>query len=200
MRRELIVEIISNLFLVKKRTAVIIICLLMVLAAIWGGVKIEKYIHKNYISREIFESINYIYQYDDLIREKEGEYEEKIVYNVLGDPTMWLVYCDDIKVVYGYDAEKKKVLGFRYAQVDDSKYVFGEKGLRVGMNKETVKKILANSQIATPNPDSFRVFDNEGTPYYQMGTGYYDDTYWNGLGILYDEENNVEKILIFRGL
>lgn len=112
MRRELIVEIISNLFLVKKRTAVIIICLLMVLAAIWGGVKIEKYIHKNYISREIFESINYIYQYDDLIREKEGEYEEKIVYNVLGDPTMWLVYCDDIKVVYGYDAEKKKSTGF----------------------------------------------------------------------------------------
>lgn len=199
MRRELIVEIISNLFLVKKRTAVIIICLLMVLAAIWGGVKIEKYIHKNYISREIFESINYIYQYDDLIREKEGEYKEKIMYTVYGDERR-LVYCDDIKVVYGYDAEKKKVLGFRYAQVDDSKYVFGEKGLRVGMNKETVKKILANSQISTPNPDSFRVFDNEGIPYYQMGTGYYDDTYWNGLGILYDEENNVEKILIFRGL
>ena len=171
----------------------------MVLAAIWGGVKIEKYFHKNYISREIFESIHYIYQYDDFIREKEGEYEEKIVYNVLGYP-MWLVYCDDIKVVYGYDAEKKKVLGFRYAQVDDSKYVFGEKGLRVGMNKETVKKILANSRISTPNPNSFRVFDNEGTPYYQMGTGYYDDTYDKGLGIFYDEENNVEKILIFSGL
>ncbi|MCH5264072.1 MAG: hypothetical protein J1F42_14280 [Lachnospiraceae bacterium] len=199
MRRKQFAEIISDLYLVIRRTAVIIICLLMVLAVIFGAVKIEKYFHKNYISREIFESINYIYQYDDLIREKEGEYEEKIVYNVLGYP-MWLVYCDDIKVVYGYDAEKKKVLDFRYAQVDDSKYVFGEKGLRVGMNKETVKKILANSRIATPNPDSFRVFDNEGTPYYQMGTGYYDDTYWNGLGILYDEENNVEKILIFKGL
>ena len=121
------------------------------------------------------------------------------MYTVYGDERR-LVYCDDIKVVYGYDAEKKKVLGFGYAQVDDSKYVFGEKGLRVGMNKETVEKILANSRIATPNPDSFRVFDNEGTLYYQMGTGYYDDTYWNGLGILYDEENNVEKILIFRGL
>lgn len=199
MRRKQFAEIISDLYLVIRRTAVIIICLLMVLAVIFGAVKIEKYFHKNYISREIFESINYIYQYDDLIREKEGEYKEKIVYNVLGYP-MWLVYCDDIKVVYGYDAEKKKVLGFRYAQVDDGKYVFGEKGLRVGMNKETVKKILANSQIATPNPDSFRVFDNEGTPYYQMGTGYYDDTYDKGLGIFYDEENNVEKILIFSGL
>lgn len=163
------------------------------------GIKLEKYLHKNYISREIFENIHYIYQYDDLIREKEGEYKEKIVYNVLGDP-MWLVYCDDIKVVYDYNAEKEKIMGFMYAQVDDGKYVFGEKGLRVGMNKETVEKILANSRISTPNPDSHRVFDNEGTPYYQMGTGYYDDTYDKGLGIFYDEENNVEKILIFSGL
>ena len=199
MRRKQFAEIISDLYLVIRRTAVIIICLLMVLAVIFGAVKIEKYFHKNYISREIFESINYIYQYDDLLREKEGEYKEKIVYNVLGDP-MWLVYCDDIKVVYDYNAEKEKIMGFMYAQVDDSKYVFGEKGLRVGMNKETVKKILANSRISTPNPNSFRVFDNEGTPYYQMGTGYYDDTYDKGLGIFYDEENNVEKILIFSGL
>lgn len=184
---------------IMKRMIKVSICFVIILMAILLGIKLEKYLHKNYISREIFESINYIYQYDDLIREKEGEYKEKIMYTVYGDERR-LVYCDDIKVVYGYDAEKKKVLGFRYAQVDDSKYVFGEKGLRVGMNKETVKKILANSQIATPNPNSFRVFDNEGTPYYQMGTGYYDDTYWNGLGILYDEENNVEKILIFRGL
>ena len=184
---------------IMKRMIKVSICFVIILMAILLGIKLEKYFHKNYISREIFENINYIYQYDDLIREKEGEYEEKIMYTVYGDERR-LVYCDDIKVVYGYDAEKKKVLGFRYAQVDDGKYVFGEKGLRVGMNKETVEKILANSRIATPNPDSFRVFDNEGTPYYQMGTGYYDDTYWNGLGILYDEENNVEKILIFRGL
>ena len=184
---------------IMKRMIKVSICFVIILMAILLGIKLEKYFHKNYISREIFENINYIYQYDDLIREKEGEYEEKIMYTVYGDERR-LVYCDDIKVVYGYDAEKKKVLDFRYAQVDDSKYVFGEKGLRVGMNKETVEKILANSQISTPNPDSFRVFDNEGIPYYQMGTGYYDDTYWNGLGILYDEENNVEKILIFRGL
>ena len=182
-----------------KRMIKVSICFVIILMAILFGIKLEKYFHKNYISREIFESIYYIYQYDDLIREKEGEYEEKIMYTVYGDERR-LVYCDDIKVVYGYDAEKGKVMDFRYAQVDDSKYVFGEKGLRVGMNKETVEKILANSQISTPNPDSFRVFDNEGIPYYQMGTGYYDDTYWNGLGILYDEENNVEKILIFRGL
>ena len=184
---------------IMKRMIKVSICFVIILMAILLGIKLEKYFHKNYISREIFENINYIYQYDDLIREKEGEYEEKIMYTVYGDERR-LVYCDDIKVVYGYDAEKKKVLDFRYAQVDDSKYVFGEKGLRVGMNKETVEKILANSQISTPNPDSFRVFDNEGIPYYQMGTGYYDDTYWNGLGILYDEENNVEKIMIFRGL
>ena len=182
-----------------KRMIKVSICFVIILMAILLGIKLEKYFHKNYISREIFESINYIYQYDDLIREKEGEYEEKIVYNVLGDP-MWLVYCDDIKVVYDYNAEKEKIMGFMYAQVDDSKYVFGEKGLRVGMNKETVKRILANSRISTPNPNSFRVFDNEGTPYYQMGTGYYDDTYDKGLGIFYDEENNVEKILIFSGL
>ena len=184
---------------IMKRMIKVSICFVIILMVALFGIKLEKYLHKNYISREIFENIHYIYQYDDLIREKEGEYKEKIMYTVYGDERR-LVYCDDIKVVYGYDAEKGQVMDFRYAQVDDSKYVFGEKGLRVGMNKETVEKILANSQISTPNPDSFRVFDNEGIPYYQMGTGYYDDTYWNGLGILYDEENNVEKILIFRGL
>ena len=184
---------------IMKRMIKVSICFVIILMVALFGIKLEKYLHKNYISREIFENIHYIYQYGDLIREKEGEYKEKIVYNVLGDP-MWLVYCDDIKVVYDYNAEKEKIMGFMYAQVDDGKYVFGEKGLRVGMNKETVEKILANSRISTPNPDSHRVFDNEGTPYYQMGTGYYDDTYDKGLGIFYDEENNVEKILIFSGL
>lgn len=33
-----------------------------------------------------------------------------------------------------------------------------------------------------------------------MGTNYFDDTFWNGIGILYDEENKVEKILVFKGL
>ena len=39
------------------------------------------------------------------------------------------------------------------AQIDDSKYVFGEKGLRVGMNKEIVEKIIPNSKKATSNED-----------------------------------------------
>ena len=37
---------------------------------------------------------------------------------------------------------------FMYAQIDDSKYVFGEKGQRVGMNKEIVEKIIPNSVIS----------------------------------------------------
>lgn len=182
-----------------KKIIKISICSAIIFMAILFGLKIEKYLHKNYISREIFEGIDYIYRYEDLIREKEGEYKEKVVYAENGDER-WLVYCDDIKVVYWYDMEEKTVGDFMYAQVDDGKYVFGEKGLRVGMNKEIVEKILKNSKIATPNPASKRVFDNEGTLHFQSGTIYFDDTYWNGMGIFYDEENNVEKILIYRGL
>lgn len=55
------------------------------------------FFHKNYISKEIFENINYIYRYDDLIRKRSGEYEEKIVYTKDGF-LVWLVSCDDIKV------------------------------------------------------------------------------------------------------
>ena len=42
---------------------------------------------------------------------------------------------------------------FMYAQIDDSKYVFGEKGQRVGMNKEIVEKIIPNSKKATSNEE-----------------------------------------------
>lgn len=186
-------------WMMKNKKFKMCLCLFIILISVLSVMILTKHFRKNYITKDIFDNISYIFEYKDFVREKEGEYKEKIVYAENGDE-MWLVYCDDIKVIYWYDMETGKIKDFMYAHVDDSKYVFGEKGLRVGMSKKEVEKILADSQIATPNPHEERIFDNEGTRYYQMGTGYYDDDYWNGMGILYDEEDNVEKIVIHRGL
>ena len=93
-----------------KRMIKISACLIIISIAILFGIRIEKHFHKNYITREIFESIDYIYQYEDLLREKEGEYTEKIVYTKEGNPA-WLVYCSDIQVLYHYNIDeiKKKI-------------------------------------------------------------------------------------------
>ena len=61
-----------------KRMIKISACLIIISIAILFGIRIEKHFHKNYITREIFESIDYIYQYEDLLREKEfqiGKYK-----------------------------------------------------------------------------------------------------------------------------
>lgn len=131
-----------------KRLIKISIGLIIVSMVIFFGIKIEENSHKNYISRDIFESINYIYGYygyNSLTRERRGEYEEKIVYTKARIP-VWLVDCGDISVLYGYDIDKGIVLDFAaYAQTTDSSYIFGEKGIQVGMDRDAVEKILENS-------------------------------------------------------
>lgn len=119
------------------------VILIIVSMVIFFGIKREENSHKNYISRDIFESINYIHIYNSLTRERRGEYEEKIVYTKAGIP-VWLVDCGDISVLYGYDIDKGIVLDFAYAQTTDSSYLFGEKGIQVGMDRDAVEKILEN--------------------------------------------------------
>lgn len=122
-----------------KRIIKISLCWIIVFMVIFLSVKIEKYFHKNYISADIFESINYIYRYEALRSKRRGEYEEKIAYTKDGFP-VWLVDCGDIKVLYDYDADEEQVLGFMYAQTTDSSYIFGKKGIQVGMDRKAVKK------------------------------------------------------------
>lgn len=173
--------------------------LIIVSMAIFFGIKIEKYFHRNYISKEIFENIDYIYRYDDLRRERSGEYEEKIVYTKDGFP-VWLVYCDDIKVLYDYDEDKGKVLRFMYAQTSDSSYIFGEKGIRVGMERDTAEKILKNAKKPKPNPHRELIIDDMGETGYQDVFGYYDDIYDYGMGIIYDDDDKISHILPYLGL
>ena len=73
-----------------KKICKILLSVFVVVIVIFFCIKLEKYLNKNYISKEIFENVKYIYHYDDLIRERNGEYQEKIVYNKYGYP-LWLV-------------------------------------------------------------------------------------------------------------
>lgn len=178
------------------RMTVLNICLLIVSMVLIG---INQYSHKNYISKEIFENIRYIYHYDDLIREKHGEYQEKIVYNKSGYPC-WLVDCGDVKVLYDYGEDSADVLRFMYAQITDSSYLFGGKGIRVGMDRDAAEKILKNAKKPTPDPYPILIIDDRGETHYQDAFGYYDDIYDWGMGIIYDENNNISHILPWYGL
>lgn len=182
-----------------KRIVKISICLAIIVMVILFGIKIERYLHRNYISREIFENIAYIYRYEDLIREKEGEYIENIVYTKEGNP-VWLVYCNDIQVLYHYDTDGKKVLGFMYAQTSDSSYMFGEKGIQIGMDRDEVEKILKNSKKTKPNPHQELVVDGIAKTSYQDVLGYYDDIYDYGMGIIYDDHDKIRHISLYLGL
>lgn len=182
-----------------KRMIKISVCLIIASMVIFFGFKIEKYFHKNYISSEIFESINYIYRYEALTREKRGEYEEKIVYTKNGIP-VWLVDCGDIKVLYGYNADNETILGFMFAQITDSSYTFGEKGIRIGMDRDAVEKILKNSKKPIPNPHQELIIDNIEETSYQDVFGYYDDNYGFGMGIIYDGNDKVCHISLYLGL
>lgn len=167
--------------------------------AIFFGIKIEKYFHKNYISTDIFESVDYIYRYESLIKERRGEYEEKIVYTKDGFP-VWLVDCGDISVLYQYNEDKGMVLWLMYAQTTDSSYLFGEKGIQVGMDRDAVEKILQYSKKPSPDPNPALIIDDRGETSYQDVFAYYDDIYGYGLGFIYDDDNKVSHILLFDGL
>lgn len=182
-----------------KRIIKISVCLIIVSMAIFFGIKIERYFHKNYISSEIFESTNYIYRYEALKRKRRGEYEEKLVYTKAGFPA-WLVDCGDIKVLYDYDADDGQVLHFMYAQTSDSSYIFGKKGIQIGMDRKAVKRILQYSKKPIPDPLPALIIDDMGETSYQDVFAYYDDIYDYGLGFIYDDDNKVSHILLFFGL
>lgn len=182
-----------------KRIIKISLCWIIVFMAIFFGIKIERDFHKNYISSEIFESINYIYRYEDLRRERKGEYEEKIVYTKDGYP-VWLVDFGDIKVLYDYDEDEGQVLRFMYAQTTDSSYIFGKKGIQVGMDRDAVKRILQYSKKPSPDPHPALVIDDMGETSYQDVFAYYNDHYGSGMGFIYDDDNKVSHILILLDL
>lgn len=182
-----------------KRMIKIGVGLIIVSMVIFFGIKIEKYFHKNYISADIFDSVDYIYLYHSLIRERRGEYEEKVVYTKDGFP-VWLVDCGNIRVLYNYDEDQRKVLGFMYAQTTDSSYLFGEKGIQVGMDRDAVEKILRNSKKPSPDPHPALIIDDMGETSYQDVFAYYDDDYDLGMGFIYDDNNKVSHILLFFGL
>lgn len=182
-----------------KRWIKISVCLIIVSMVIFFSIKIEKNSHKNYISRDIFESIDYIYGYNSLTRERRGEYEKKIVYTKAGIP-VWLVDCGDIRVLYHY-VDESTASYFCYAQTTDSSYIFGEKGIQVGMDRDAVERILENSKKPTPDPDPRLIIDDMGETSYQDVFAYFDDIYDYGLGFIYDDDDNkVSHILLFFGL
>lgn len=182
-----------------KRMIKIGVGLIIVSMVIFFGIKTERYFHRNYISADIFESVDYIYLYDNLIRERRGEYEENVVYTKDGFPA-WLVDCDDIRVLYHYNEDKGNVLYFMYAQTTDSSYIFGEKGIQVGMDRDAVEKILKNSKKPSLDPHPALIIDDMGETSYQDVFAYYDDDYGLGMGFIYDDDNKVSHILLFWGL
>ena len=182
-----------------KRIIKISVCLIMVFMVIFFGIKIEKHFHKNYISRKTFDNINYIYRYNDLIGERRGEFEEKVVYTKDGFP-LWLVDCGDICVLYGYNEDNKRVSFFSYAQINDSSYIFGEKGIRVGMDRKEVEKILKYSKNPSPNPHQNLIIDEMGETGYQDAFEYFDDIYDYGMGFIYDDNDKVSRIFLYYGL
>ena len=182
-----------------KKIIKISVCLIIVFMVIFFGFLIEKHFHKNYISSEIFDNIDYIYRYEALIRERRGEYEEKIVYTKDEIP-VWLVDCGDIRVLYHYDVDRKRASYFLFAQTTDSSYIFGEKGIRVGMDRKEVEKILKYSKNPSPNPHQNLIIDDMGENGYQDAFEYFDDIYDYGMGFIYDDNDKVSRIFLYLGL
>ncbi len=87
-----------------------------------------------------------------------------------------------------------------YAQTSSSSYIFGEKGIQIGMSRDIVEKILKYSKNPKPNPHQELVIDNIEKTSYQDVIGYYDDIYSYGMGIIYDDNNKIRHISLYLGL
>ena len=182
----------------------ICICLLMVIAAIWGGVKIEKYLRRNYI--QLFEGDIY-YK-----RLETGNYERCIEYNGKPDKEMigiianrpdlqyWVVYYDDMIVSYNYDEERGIGHGFEAVFWTDD-YSFGDKNVSVGMSREQIERIFRYSKKSTPHDsDVADVWDENGNGDRLHISAYFDDGYEISIGFLYDDDDRVSMIFIMDGI
>ncbi|MCH5264069.1 MAG: hypothetical protein J1F42_14265 [Lachnospiraceae bacterium] len=203
MSRKLIAEIIGDLYLVIRRTAVIIMCLLMVLVAIWGAAKIEKYIHRNYIQLgegDIWYKYKETANYRRCIR-YNGKPNKEMIGTIANDSDLqyWLLYYDDMVVSYNYSEED--VIGHRHQVLfwtDD--YSFGDKHVSVGMSREQIEKIFRYSKKSTPNGDYVDVWDENGNGERFYIISYFDDAYAISVGFLYDDDDCVSMIAIGEGI
>lgn len=169
----------------KKIFGVFLIINIIVVSAmlIW------EILHRNYIGENFFEDIRYIYNSEDL-KEEKGE---PLLTTWAGEnQALKLVAYDDIVVAYS------EAGGFVWAQINDETYTFGGKKLAVGMTREQVEKAMKNSK--RPNPIAWQatVCDSEGEIQRKTSENYYDDFYHNGLGFVYDENDCIEYIYIWR--
>lgn len=169
----------------KKIFGIFLIINIIVVSALL----IWEILHRNYIGENFFEDILYIYN-DDALKEEKGQ----PVQTIWTGENRWLelVVYDDIVVAYS------KTDGFLWAQINDETYTFGGKKLAVGMTREQVEKAMKNSK--RPNPIAWQatVCDSEGEIQRKTSENYYDDFYHNGLGFVYDENDCVEYIYIWR--
>ncbi len=116
------------------------------------------------------------------------------------DNEIWLVIYDDIEIVYDYQYKDNRIGHFCWAQIDNEAYLFGNKKIAVGMSREQVEKILKNAKRPRPAVEGHRYFDLEGKMWKEIAESYYDNMCEYGLGFVYDENDCVKYIYIWKGL
>ena len=180
------------------------ICLLMGIAAIWGAVKIDKYLHRNYI--QLFEGDIY-YKYSETRNyerciEYNGKPDKEMIGSIADRPDQqyWVVYYDDMIVPYRYDEERGIGDAFEAMFWTDD-YSFGKKHVSVGMSREQIEKIFRYSKKSLPqDSDAVDVWDENGNGERLHISAYFDDSYEISIGFLYDDDDCVSMIFIMDGI
>ena len=169
----------------KKMKSVIIVFIMLVVL-IFAGIVIRKVCTQNYMDQDVFLDINYMFRYDRAIQERGNPVktiQKQLDYNT--EATVFLVYYEDMVIVYDFDEEKQKVGEFMWAQIESDQYKFGKKEVCIGMTKKEIEKIFKHSILPLPGIHRGIVYDSEGNGEIKSFIRYFDESCDKGLGFIY---------------
>ena len=183
----------------KMKPMIIVFIMLVVL--VFAGIVIRKVCTQNYMEQDILPDINYIFRYDRAIQERGKPVktiQKQLDYNT--DATVLLVYYEDMVIVYNFYEEEQEVGEFVWAQIESDQYKFGKKEVCIGMTKKEIEKIFKYSRQPSPAVHRGIVYDSEGNERSVSFISYFDNSFDEGFGFTYDENDVVEYINIYLGL
>lgn len=180
----------------KKSVQIAIVVFIGVVIVLFLGVTLLS--NRNYIDKDIFADISYMYSYENL-KEEKGTQLKEMQMNMDGK-TVWVVSLDGMHIVYSYLEDSDKPGAFMWAQIDSEAYTFGEQSVVVGMTRKDIEKIMRGAKRPQPSISACNVLISQENVQQKTSEDYYDDNYSYGMGFVYDEKDCVEYILLYKGL
>ena len=180
----------------KKSVQIAIVVFIGVVIVLFLGVTLLS--NRNYIDKDIFADISYMYSYENL-KEEKGTQLKEMQMNMDGK-TVWVVSLDGMHIVYSYLEDSDKPGAFMWAQFNSEAYTFGTQSVVVGMTRKDIEKIMRGAKRPQPSISACNVLISQENVQQKTSEDYYDDNYSYGMGFVYDEKDCVEYILLYKGL